>query len=296
MTRGVLSPYRAARMSARAPLRILILGRGRVGTSLARALRTAGHRVQLAAGRSRAPRGPLDAIFLCVPDDAVADCARRLASTPAGYGPVVAHCAGALDLSPLSPLSSRGVQVGSLHPLQAIPSQTTHLNAFAAIDASSARAARLLKRLAKDAGLRPFRLTNPDRALYHAAAALAGNGLVALADRAAALLVRAGAPKKHSLEAVLALMQSSLDGVSCEGLPKGLTGPVARGETEIVSAHLAALARSGIDLELYVALGDALVDLSRRLGRARPADLKAIRAALSSRGTGRAPPRRPASR
>jgi predicted short-subunit dehydrogenase-like oxidoreductase (DUF2520 family) len=285
VTESVLSHYRAARMATRTPLTIVVVGRGRVGGALARALRRAGHRTRLVPGRSRAPRAPVDAILLCVPDAAVAACARRLAgSLAASSRPVVAHCAGALDLRPLSPLSSRGVPVGSLHPLQAVPSPTTRLAAFAAVEASSVRAGRLLERLARDAGMQPLRLKNPDRALYHAAAALAGNGLVALADRAAALLARAGASKEHSLEAVLALMRSSLEGVSREGLPRGLTGPVARGEVDVVRSHLAALARSSKgDLAVYRVLTGRLVELSR----ANRSKLAAIRAALTPRGRSR---------
>jgi len=222
----------------------------------------------------------------------VSECAERLARTLRGR-PLVAHCAGALDLSVFEPLKERGLPVGSLHPLQAVPSAATPLRAHASVEASTPSATRLLERLARDAGLIPMRLRAADRALYHCAAAMASNGLVALADRAAALLVQSGVPRKHALQATIDLMRSALEGVSREGLPGALTGPIARGEAAIVRAHLAALARSAkTDLPLYRALGEAQVALSR----ASKKDLKAIRAALRQSDTGRAAPRTRAPR
>jgi hypothetical protein len=47
-------------------VRIGLVGRGRVGGALARALREAGYEVHGPAGRGEVPRG--DAILLCVPD------------------------------------------------------------------------------------------------------------------------------------------------------------------------------------------------------------------------------------
>jgi predicted short-subunit dehydrogenase-like oxidoreductase (DUF2520 family) len=298
--------------------RVLILGPGRLGGALALALRPAGHAVSLlgragaehrpALRASSRPFGPSDAdcILLTVPDQAVAEVARAH-QAQFHRGQVVVHCSGALGLDVLAPAAERGAHVGSLHPLCAVPSRSASLiGAFAAIEGDPT-ASRMLTRLARDAGLAPFRLPPGRRALYHAAAALASNGLVALADEATALLGACGLPRPRALQALGPLMRSALAGLEREGLPRALTGPIARGDAAVVEAHLQALAESPSPTAplLYRALALALVRVSEELGRAREDDLSRVLEALVSperpgRGHGsrrrRAPRAEPAPR
>jgi predicted short-subunit dehydrogenase-like oxidoreductase (DUF2520 family) len=86
------------------------------------------------------------------------------------------------------------------------------------------------------------------RVLYHAGAAMASNFLVTLHRAASQLLDRAGAPP----EALLPLMRRTID----NGFE--LTGPIARGDSSTVDAHLAAIRASAPELEpLYRALAGA---------------------------------------
>ncbi|MBI5549475.1 MAG: DUF2520 domain-containing protein [Deltaproteobacteria bacterium] len=230
----------------------------------------------------------MDAILLCVPDRSIAQVARRLARSLKAR-PLVAHCSGALDLSPLEPLATQGCGVGSLHPLQAVPSPHERLFGFAAIDAPRPKDASLLAKVARSAGLQPLGLPGAPRALYHATAALASNGLVALQEQSAELLERCGAPKRLAREAVTRLMVSALG--------RDLTGPVARGDASVVAAHLQALRRSAPDvLPLYRALATTQVGLARELGQATAGQLRAILEVLKAPGTGPSPGRRRAPR
>ena len=84
--------------------------------------------------------------------------------------------------------------------------------------------------------------------MYHAGAAIASNYLVTLYRAAARLFEAAGAPP----EALLPLMRRTID----NGFD--LTGPIQRGDTATVDAHLAALGQRLPDLmPLYRALADA---------------------------------------
>ena len=270
--------------------KVVVLGRGRLGGALTRALRRAGPvrsfdrpgSERLEARRRRA-LADAEVVLLCVPDGLVAE----VAAAHAGHfctGQVVAHCAGALDLGPLAPAAARGAHLGSLHPLCAVPSPRTSLAGAAAAVSGDPLASRLLSRLAREAGMRPFALPAGDRALYHAAAVLAANGLVALAAESADLLRRSGLDEQATLAALSSLMGSALRGVEAEGLPGALSGPVARGDAEVVAAHLRALGERGGPraLPLYRALSGTLLELSGRLGRARPGGLGEIAAALSA--------------
>ena len=267
---------------------ILIVGRGRLGGSLWRALAAEGLRVRRCKGsQALVDATGWDVVLLCVPDAAIAEVARRVR---AGRATLIAHCAGALDLAPLRRLAERGLAVGSLHPLQAVPTPKTRLWGWAAIDASTPQAARLLTRVARIAGMTPFVPGPVDRVLYHAAAAMAANGLVGLAAQASSILSSGGLSRAKAIPAILALMQSALDGVAQLGLSPGLTGPIARGDAQLVTAHLEALHRAAPEaLALYRVLAESQLclvtpDAARRAHRA----LKATGRAPAARRT-RAP-------
>src|SRR3954469_2276014 len=105
----------AAETTVPAPLEvasIALVGRGRVGRTLAGALREAGYRVS-ALGRDERPAGA-DAILLCVPDAEIGAAARAVAGAAAYVG----HTSGA---TPLSALEPAGGEAFGLHPLQTIP-------------------------------------------------------------------------------------------------------------------------------------------------------------------------------
>ena len=258
-------------------LRILVIGRGRVGRSLARAWSAAGHSVSLRAHDSnRKPEG--DLVVLAVPDRAVAEMAERW-SRRLAQGTLAIHTAGALGLEPLAPLRRAGMRVGSLHPLAAISSPNTRLGgAWAAIDAAVPRDAALLRRLARDAGLRP--LTAPVRARvpYHLGAVLAANSQAPLLEAATDQLVRAGCSEREARKALAQLARTAVDAWEARGGPAGLTGPIARGDVATVRRHLASLS-AGSARELYLALGRAALELAA-LRRPVPEGLAEVARAL----------------
>jgi predicted short-subunit dehydrogenase-like oxidoreductase (DUF2520 family) len=63
-------------------------------------------------------------------------------------------------------------------------------------------------------------------ALYHAAASMASNFLVALVDAAGDALAAAGLPKDEGVAALLPLIRSTVDNLGQQGLPRALTGPI----------------------------------------------------------------------
>ncbi len=213
--------------------RVNVIGRGRVGTAVAARLEERGVEV-------RADGAEL--VLLCVPDRAIAAVA---AATE--VGPWIAHVSGATPLSRLDPHRRRF----SVHPLQTFtlargPEQLD--GAWAAVTAEGPDALRLGFDLAATLGLRPFELAEDARTLYHAGAAFASNYLVTLYRIAARLFEDAGAPP----EALVPLMARTIE----NGFE--LTGPIARGDWEVVDAHAGALQAAHPELEpVYRALAEA---------------------------------------
>lgn len=233
---------------------VVIVGVGRLGGALGRTLQAAGWQVHVLARSAPARRrarslrlaladdGALKRArlcLLCVPDAAVGEAAQQVAPR-LGARTALVHCAGALTLAALGEHGAR--PLGSLHPLCAVSDAGDSLAGHAAaLSSRSPGLLRLLRRVAKDAGLRPIEVPEAGRAAYHAGAVLSAGGLVALASAAVEALGVAGVGAEDALRALLPLMRSALRGVEARGLAGGLTGPVRRGDAGVVAAHLAAL-------------------------------------------------------
>ena len=234
---------------------IAVVGRGRVGSALTRALRERG--LQAATepfGRGADPSG-FDAVLLCVPDAEIATAAARI--TP---GPLVGHCSGASGLEPLAPHERF-----SLHPLMTITAADgadRFAGAGAAIAGSTPGALDLARRLARALEMRPFEIADRDRAAYHAAASIASNFLVTLEAAAERLALDAGADRA----ALVPLVRATVDNWAKLGANGALTGPVARGDEPTVAAQRAAVSDRAPDL---VPVFDALVEATRTLAASR---------------------------
>jgi predicted short-subunit dehydrogenase-like oxidoreductase (DUF2520 family) len=219
---------------------LVVVGRGRVGGSLARAAEIAGIEVRLAG--SDEPTDGAGAVLICVPDDAIAQVCERIAAAP----PLVGHVSGAGTLDVLAAARERGSSTFSLHPLQTFPDDHTTVEGTpAAIAGSDDAAVSYARALAETLEMRAFDVPEESRAAYHAAAAMASNLLVALEESAAELIERLGIEDARELLAPLVLRTATN---WAERGPSALTGPIARGDRTTVERHRAALAESAPDL------------------------------------------------
>jgi predicted short-subunit dehydrogenase-like oxidoreductase (DUF2520 family) len=251
-----------------------LVGAGRAGTSVAVALAERGWDLVAVAGHSIdtpsvrdlvdrwADRGGVQAravpdvgrdvelVIIATPDAAIAEVAAALAP---GLEPdaLVLHLSGACTLDELRKLGVErsDVRLGSLHPLQSLPSgelgSARLAGSWCAIDGPVE-----VERLAVSLGLRPFRVDAAQRVRYHAAATIASNHVVALLAQAQRVAADAGVP----LEAFLPLVRATIDNVELLGAESALTGPVARGDVDTVRRHLDALPAD--DANAYRAVAD----------------------------------------
>lgn len=292
--------------------RIGIVGAGRLGSALARALgqvgwpvvavasRTPAHARTLAAAVSGAravdtPQAVADVaelVFLTVPDTAIASVAASV-RWRAGQG--VVHTSGVESLTPLASAREHGALLGSLHPLQtfARPSRNP-LRSFRGITCAIESDPELFPRLESvvtAVGGEPLLLAPEAKALYHAAAVLAANYVVSLLHVAAQLWRAAALPEDRALQALLPLTRAAVENVAARGPAAALTGPIARGDVETIEKHLGALAAATPEhLALYRELGEATLALARAAGQLDAARAAAVAARL------RAPRRRVAPR
>jgi predicted short-subunit dehydrogenase-like oxidoreductase (DUF2520 family) len=242
-------------LSAAEPL--LIVGRGRVGGSLARAAEGAGIRVR-AVSRDEVAEASRSAgvVLLCVPDAAIAAAASEVSEGPEFVG----HVSGAATLNLLADAAARGARAFSLHPLQTFADEGTPVEGTpAAIAGSNPESIAFAHALAEALGMRPFEVAEQDRSAYHAAASMASNMLVALEESAADLLGGLGTDQARELLAPLVL-RTAANWVELG--PRALTGPIARGDETTVDGHRAALRERAPEL---LPLYDALAERARAL-------------------------------
>jgi predicted short-subunit dehydrogenase-like oxidoreductase (DUF2520 family) len=235
---------------------VRIIGPGRTGRSLARALEVVGVDVLGVLGRaddvSSAAAG-VDVVLITVPDRAIAAVAAAVRPVPST---VVAHCSGALGLEVLAPHE----RVASLHPLVTLPDPVIGAVRLRTGGPFVVAGDQVATDLVLALGGRPLVVPAERRAEYHAAACIAANHLVALLGQVERVAASVGLP----LDAFLPLARGALDDVGLLGPAAALTGPAARGDQATIDRHRQVL--DAAELDGY----DAGVALARRLATTTP--------------------------
>lgn len=270
-------------MSESAPprLKVGVIGTGRAGAVLGAALRRAGHPVVAAYGvsdlsRVRAeallpgvelvsPDAVVDAadlVLLTVPDDALPDVVLGLASTASiRAGQMFVHASGRYGISVLSPLRALGALPFALHPVMTLTGTSIDLTRLegcpfgvTAIDELRPVAETLVVEM----GGEPVWVPEESRAIYHAALAHGSNHLMTLVVQSLDLLAQSGIDDPARL--ISPLLHASLDNSLRLGA-QALTGPVARGDSATVRAHLDVLSTGDPHVRAtYIALARATAD------------------------------------
>jgi predicted short-subunit dehydrogenase-like oxidoreductase (DUF2520 family) len=235
---------RMTRLANQPVRRLAIVGKGRVGTALARAYRDAGLDVEGPLGRGEAASS--DVVLLCVPDAEITNAA---AAVEAEF---VGHTSGATPLT--------GVDFG-MHPLQTVTGpETSFKGCGCAIAGSSPEALELARFLAQAIGMEPFVIDDAARAAYHASASIASNFVVTLEWMAERIASAAGIEPENARRMLAPLVRQTVDNWAELGPQAALTGPVARGDEVTVARQRKAIAEAAPDL---LPLFDALVEQTK---------------------------------
>ncbi len=227
---------------------VTIVGAGRLGTALARALKEKGVRVTGPLRRGEAVSG--DVVVLAVPDREIGNAATSVRS-----GALLGHTAGAVTLDVFGDRESF-----SMHPLMtAGTGKADFAGASAAVAGTSARARRVARELATTLGMTPIEVEDAQRVAYHAAASIAANFLVTLETMAERIGQPSGLDRAHLLPLARAALENwaSLGSVA-------LTGPIVRGDDEIVAKQRAEIAKVAPE---WLPMWDALAQATNRIAR-----------------------------
>ncbi len=251
------------------PLRVAIVGAGKVGTVLGRVLVEDGSRITAVISRSRASARTAAAYLRCrtyadaltaippetdialiaTPHAAVAGVAETLARLEGlEFSRMsVCHASGMLSAAVLAPLEERGCTVFSFHPLQTFPRNFSvrrilprARGIWYGADGSPA-GLRTARRLAKALSGRVIEIPPESRELYHAACVVASNHLTVLLSAVQEMFGAAAGDGRASLEPFRPILEATLRNVLATSPGAALSGPVARGGVDTVARHLEAV-------------------------------------------------------
>jgi predicted short-subunit dehydrogenase-like oxidoreductase (DUF2520 family) len=228
-----------------------------------------------------------EVVIIAVRDDRIPEVAGRLAREGRlRRGQILLHTSGVNPARTILAAALPHVHaVGTLHPLVSFADPRMAVEGLQqiAFGIEGDQPARVMgQRIVRALGARAVFLKAEDLALYHAGAVMASNYVVALADTAQSLLMKAGVPAAEALPILIPLLTSVVQNLENLGLPGALTGPVARGDVASVERHIAALeARAPELVALYRLLGRDVLRLAREKADLDPAAAARLEALFS---------------
>jgi predicted short-subunit dehydrogenase-like oxidoreductase (DUF2520 family) len=222
-------------------------------------------------------------------DDQIAGAALALAGAGQKLeGCLAFHLAGRLGQEVLAPLAAGGARIAALHPVRSLTHDHLDIARFtgtACVAEGDASALDRLRPLVESIGGLWLPVEHIDRGLYHASVSIISNVTKGVAWKAQKWLEFAGLAPHTAATVTHKLLQSTMDDLFRSGARQSITGPVVRGDTRTVEAHLAALQASHpADTELYRVLARTVVELAQERGDLGPEILARFQALLGPEG------------
>jgi predicted short-subunit dehydrogenase-like oxidoreductase (DUF2520 family) len=261
---------------------ITIVGAGSLAAALTVSLRGAGYKIEEVVARERGAslrraqalarktggRTSVirdteiagEIVWFCVPDRAIAQAARVLATKIDWKHKIALHSSGALTSDELSVLRKRGAVAASVHPLMTFVrrSQASLAGVSFAIE-GDAVAARMARRIVKDLKGFPYLIQKKNKAAYHTWATFVSPLFTALLATAEHVAAAAGVPSNDARKRALPILRQTLANYASSGAAAGFSGPIIRGDAQTVERHLRVLRRIPAAREAYIALAKAAV-------------------------------------
>ncbi len=259
---------------------VAIIGPGRLGTSLVINLERAGYRVVeivssrkavslrkgshlariVGAKRTTVSTAQLDAdvIWFCVPDGKIGSIAHEFGSAIHWEEKIVFHSSGALTSDALDSLRRLGASVASVHPMMTfVHGAVPQLRGVPFGLEGDTRATKAAMQIVRALGASPFKIKKKDKVLYHAWGTFLSPLLVASLVTAEKVARAAGMSAVGARQKMLPIVRQTLANYAKLGPKNAFSGPIVRGDADILQRHLKALEGIPDAVEVYASLARA---------------------------------------
>jgi predicted short-subunit dehydrogenase-like oxidoreductase (DUF2520 family) len=270
---------------------IAIVGPGRLGSTLALELRQAGYTIaeivsrnspaskkkarelarKVEAYASTRDKAHLDAdlVWFCVPDQEIASASHQLALRADWKKKTAFHSSGALASDELGMLRGRGAAVASVHPFMTfVHGSMPSLSGVPFALEGDAAAVRLARSIVRDLRGNAFTIRKQHKAAYHAWGAFTSPLLVATLVTGERAARRAGLSAAEARKKMLPIVRQTIANYQALGPAGAFSGPIVRGDAEIVRKHLQVLKKVPAARQVYLALARAALQFLPARNRA----------------------------
>ena len=222
---------------------------------------------------------PADIWLILTPDDEIAAVSQRLSlSAVLRQGDIVLHCSGSLSSQILYP-SATTIIAPRCTQFTALPTQKilwTDFSGTACAVEGDPYATAILTELFSAIGGQCFALKADKKTLYHAATVMACNNLISLLSLSQQMLEAAGVDSATGDNLFQPLIENTLKNYFRSDGVEALTGPISRGDSKTVEAHIDSLKEHPDWQGVYSSLGEVAVSLATQQGYASKEQLKTI--------------------
>jgi predicted short-subunit dehydrogenase-like oxidoreductase (DUF2520 family) len=228
---------------------------------------------------------PADCWLIGTSDEQIATVALELSHARSDLDDcVVFHLCGRHGTEILSPLAALGCRTAAVHPVRSLTHEEISSAEFAgtACIAEGGKAAlEVLGPLFSSIGGVWLPVKNIDRGLYHAALSIISNVTKGVTWKAQTWLESAGLEPEMAAALSHKLLAITMEDLARAGAMHSITGPIVRGDTSTVAAHIEALegGHPG-DVEIYRILARTVLELAMERGDLDEAALKRFKLLL----------------
>ena len=209
-----------------------------------------------------------DTLFLTTPDTEIAkawDCIAKMSDGSNLYNKIICHFSGSLSSVVFQGIEATGASCASIHPMLAFSDKYSsyhQLNhAFLTIEGMTV-AVHAMRSLFTELGNQVCEIDKNCKELYHCAASVLSNQVIAVLESGYQMLERCGFTREAAMQATHGLIEGNVKNVLEKGCQAALTGPIERGDVLTVKKHLHALKEDRRNLEMYMNLGEKLVQIA----------------------------------
>ncbi|MEW6455841.1 MAG: DUF2520 domain-containing protein [Acidobacteriota bacterium] len=254
-------------------MKISIIGCGRLGTSLTKALKKKKYSLVYIydADKKKAIESKdiiqginiskdiagliekSDLIFITVPDKKIREVVIEIVRINKNLkDKFFFHTSGIYSSKILKELKGLEAKTGVFHPVQSFPTKDMRADVFKNIFFTyegDAEGKKIAEKISKDLGGELIEMKKVRREKYHLACSIASNLLLILFKLAVNKIEESGLSKKRATEVLTPLAISTLKNINEVGIEKALTGPLIREDIETLRMHIENL--NGSERDIY---------------------------------------------